>query len=96
MYSEKYILKKKRKRRLENILSIFILLSLFLGGLTGFYSSKIMRFLDDISVNTNDSDPDSLAYTKRLDELEPFSALILGLMWKKKTIVEVIQSSLLQ
>lgn len=79
MHSEKHILKKKRKRRLENILSIFILLSLLLGGLTGYYSSKIMRFLDDISVDTSDSDPDSLEYTKRLDELEPFSALILGL-----------------
>ena len=80
MRFDKHIIKKqKRKKRVETVLSIFILLAIFLGGVTGYYSSKVMRFLDDISVGTEDSETDSLKYKKRLDELEPFSALILGL-----------------
>ena len=80
MRFEKHIVKKqKRKRRFETVLSIFILLAIFLGGVTGYYSSKVMGFLDGISVETEESEEDMLKYKKQLDELEPFSAVILGL-----------------
>ena len=63
MRFEKHIVKKqKRKRTFEMVLSLFILLSIFLGGITGYYSSKVMGFLDGISVETEDSEEDMLKY----------------------------------
>lgn len=80
MRSEKNIHKKiKRKRILETIFSIVILLAIFAGGATGYYGSKLVSFLDGISSDTADpTDPDTLQVTKRIEDLEPFSALILG------------------
>src|SRR5699024_9680363 len=78
MRSEKHITKKKkRKRMFETFLSIFILLSILLGAVTGYYSSKIMNFLDGISVSDDDNNAETIENTKQLEDLEPFSALIL-------------------
>lgn len=81
MRSEKYIVKKKRKRKklYETILSLVLLLAIFLGAVTGYYSSKIMSFLDGISADNNDNDIETLENSKQLEDLEPFSALILGI-----------------
>lgn len=80
MRSEKHITKKKkRKRMFETFLSIFILLSILLGAVTGYYSSKIMNFLDGISVSDDDNNAETIENTKQLEDLEPFSALILGI-----------------
>lgn len=80
MRSEKKIHKQiKRKRILETILSIVLLFAILLGGATGYYGSKITSFLDGISSDTADpADPDVLKITQRIEDLEPFSALILG------------------
>lgn len=79
MRSEKHTVKKKKRKRLfETILSVFILLSIFLGGLTGYYGSKVTNFLNSISVENNDNDHETIENTRQLEDLEPFSALILG------------------
>lgn len=80
MRSEKHINKKaKRKRLWQTILSIVILLAIFLGGATGYYGSKVVSFLDGISTDDPASeDPESIKLTQQLEDLEPFSALILG------------------
>lgn len=80
MRSEKHVTKKKkRKRMFETILSICILLSILLGAVTGYYSSKIMSFLDGISVGDDDDNVETIENSKQLEDLEPFSALILGI-----------------
>lgn len=79
MRSEKHTVKKKKRKRLfETILSVFILLAIFLGGLTGYYGSKVTNFLNSISVENNDNDHETIENTRQLEDLEPFSALILG------------------
>lgn len=80
MRSEKHVVKKKRKRKktYETILSLVLLLAIFLGAVTGYYSSKIMSFIDGISADSNDNNKETIENTKQLEDLEPFSALILG------------------
>lgn len=80
MRSDKYIHKKlKRKRIFETILSILILLAIVLGGLTGYYGSKVVSFLDSISSDTEMVDEEEMIQmTQQLEDLEPFSAIILG------------------
>lgn len=73
-------IRKKRKKLFENILSIFILLAIVLGGMTGYYGSKVMSFLDGISETAvqEDNFDDSLEQFIYLEDAEPFAALILG------------------
>lgn len=80
MRSKKYTNKKaKRKRIWQTILSIVILLAIFLGGTMGYYGSKVGSFLDGISTDeAGAEDPENIELTRRLEDLEPFSALILG------------------
>ncbi len=81
MRSEKHIDKKhKRKRMLETLLSVVILLAIVSGALTGYYGSKITSFLDGISADSTETEsPESIEITRQIEDLEPFSALILGL-----------------
>lgn len=82
MRSEKHTKRKyNRKRVFETILSLLILLAIFSGALTGYYGSKIVSFLDGISSETSNepSDPDTIEVTRKIEDLEPFSGLILGL-----------------
>jgi LCP family protein required for cell wall assembly len=80
MRSKKHVRKKLNKKRVfETLLSIGILLAIFFGGVTGYYGSKIGSFLDGISADSDGSDdPQSIEITQQLEDLEPFSALILG------------------
>lgn len=80
MRADKYKEKKnKRKKILETFISITILLAIFAGGAFGYYSSQVLQFMDDISVETPEEDPDKvIERTKRLEDLEPFSVLVLG------------------
>lgn len=79
MRSEKHSIQKyKKKRFFETLLSIAILLAIFLGGVVGYYGSKVVTFLDDISESTPEDDPDILRNTQQLENLEPFSVLVLG------------------
>lgn len=79
MRSEKKTLKQlKRKRILETILSLAILSAIFLGGLAGYYGSKIGSFLDGISTDAEMDDSNSIQVTQQIGDAEPFSALILG------------------
>lgn len=72
-------LKSRRKRIVENIVAFFILGAIFIGGVTGYYGSKIFSFMDTITVEeTVASKDDSLETLKNLEEAEPFAALILG------------------
>lgn len=79
MRSEKHVAKKNRKRKklFEIILSLVLLLAIFLGAVTGYYSSKIMSFIDGISAD-DDNNTETIENSKQLEDLEPFSALILG------------------
>lgn len=83
MRSEKYTNQKyKRKRILETILSLVILFAILSGTLTGYYGSKIMSFLDGISSDATETEmetPESIEIARKIEDLEPFSALILGL-----------------
>ena len=79
MRSTKKYKKRKSKKYLETILSVFILLSMLIGGLTGYYGSKVMSFLDNISTDDNTEENfDSIEMTKQIENKEPFAALILG------------------
>src|SRR5690625_181671 len=79
MRSEKHMMKKKKRKRIfETILSILILLSIVAGLATGYYSSKIKSFLDNISVEEDGDNQETVENTQQLKDLEPFSALILG------------------
>lgn len=79
MRSYKYE-KKKRTRKivLETLLSFTLLLAVFLGTVSGYYGSKVLTFLDNISENTVEDEPENLENSQQLKSLEPFSALILG------------------
>ena len=83
MRYEKYTNKKyQRKRRLETLLSLVILLAVFTGALSGYYGSKVVSFLDGISADSAETEvetPESIEMTRKIEDLEPFSALILGL-----------------
>lgn len=57
MRSEKYTNKKyQRKRRLETLLSLVILLAVFTGALSGYYGSKVVSFLDGISADSAETE----------------------------------------
>lgn len=73
-------IRKRRKRIFENTLGILILLAILLGGVTGYYGSKVVSFLDGIS-ETNKNEDDELVSEELLKQLvdsKPFAALILG------------------
>lgn len=80
MRSEKHIVKKKINKRqiLEIILSVFILISIVIGGVTGYYGSKVVSFLDGISSDDTVETPEAIEITKQVREAKPFAALILG------------------
>lgn len=79
MRSYKYE-KKKRSRKIffETLLSFALLLAVFLGTVSGYYGSKVLTFLDNISENVVEDEPETLENTQQLKALEPFSVLILG------------------
>ena len=80
MRSEKYIVKKKlnKKRTIETILSIVIFLAIIGGGVTGYYGSKVVSFLDGISSNEEIETPEAIEITQQVRDAKPFAALILG------------------
>ncbi len=80
MRSEKHVLKKKvnKKRLIESLLGIFAILAIILGGVTGYYGSKVVSFLDGISTDEAVETPEAIEITKQVREAKPFSALILG------------------
>lgn len=80
MRSDKHTHKKiKRKKIFETILSILILLAIVLGGFAGYYGSKVVSFLDGISSDSETvNDAETIQMTQQLEDLEPFSAVILG------------------
>lgn len=80
MRSEKHVLKKKvnKKRLIESLLGIFAILAIILGGVTGYYGSKVVSFLDGISMDEAVETPEAIEITKQVREAKPFSALILG------------------
>ena len=80
MRSEKHVVKKKINKRqiLEIILSVFILISIVIGGVTGYYGSKVVSFLDGISSDDTVETPEAIEITKQVREAKPFAALILG------------------
>ena len=80
MRSEKYILKKKKNKRrlIEAILSIFVLVAIIVGGVTGYYGSKVVSFLDGISSDEEVETPEAIEITQLVRDAEPFAALILG------------------
>lgn len=80
MRPNKYEQKKKnRKKRFQTFLSFAILLGIFIGGVTGYYGSKVGSFLDGISADDDGTeDFESVEITQQLEDLEPFSALVLG------------------
>lgn len=73
-------IRKRRKRIFENTLGILILLAILLGGVTGYYGSKVVSFLDGISESDEEieEDPVSKELSKQLADSRPFAALILG------------------
>lgn len=80
MRSYKYE-KKKRTRKIffETFLSLTLLLAVFLGAVSGYYGSKVLTFLDNISEETvKEDEPEILENTQQLKSLEPFSVMILG------------------
>ncbi len=81
MRSKKHVRKKKvnKRRVFETILSVFILTSILIGGVTGYYGSKVVSFLGGISDDDNTVEtPEAIEITKQVREAKPFSALILG------------------
>ncbi len=79
MRSRKEIHQKKSRSKLyKNLLSIVVLLATFLGIATGYYSSKVLNFLDNISESNPKKDPEVIQNTEQLKNLEPFSVIILG------------------
>lgn len=64
---------------MQNVVASFILVAILLGGVTGYYGSKLFSFLDAISVEeTTASEDDTLETLQNLEDAEPFAALILG------------------
>lgn len=79
MRSYKYEKKQRSKKIfLETLLSFTLLFAVFLGTISGYYGSKVLTFLDDISEATPEDEPETLENTEQLKSLEPFSVLILG------------------
>ena len=80
MRSDRHNVKKQGqvKRRLETFLSIVILLSMIVGGITGYYGSKVLSFLEDISADEEVETTESIQITQQVKDKEPFTALILG------------------
>ena len=80
MRSEKHVVKKNKnkKRVTETILGVFILVAIVFGGVTGYYGSKIVSFLDGISANDTIETPETIEITQQVREAKPFAALILG------------------
>ena len=80
MRSEKHIVKKKlnKKRLAEIILSILILIAIIIGGVTGYYGSKVVSFLDGISMDETTVTPEAVEITQQVRDAKPFAALILG------------------
>ena len=81
MRSEKHVIKKKanKKHVVEILLSLFTLIALVIGGVTGYYGSKVVSFLDGISTGGDVATPESIKITQQVREAKPFAALILGL-----------------
>ena len=69
MRSEKHVLKKKvnKKRLIESLLGIFAILAIILGGVTGYYGSKVVSFLDGISTDEAGETPEAIEITKQED-----------------------------
>lgn len=80
MRSKKYVGKKKKSKKhiVETLLSVVILISIIIGGVTGYYGSKVVSFLDGISADDTTETPESIQITKQVREAKPFAALILG------------------
>lgn len=79
MRSYKYQKKQRSKKIfLETLLSLTLLFAVFLGAVSGYYGSKVLTFLDNISENTIENEPETLENTQQLKSLDPFSVLILG------------------
>ena len=80
MRSDRHNVKKQGqvKRRLETFLSIVILLSMIVGGITGYYGSKVLSFLEDISADEEVETTESIQIAQQVKDKEPFTALILG------------------
>lgn len=72
---------KKKVNKTNVFLGLFFTLIVCLGLVFGYYGSQVMQFLDVISVTDEEDDDsvDSLEFARKLDDLEPFSILILGL-----------------
>lgn len=76
-------IKRRWKRIGENIIALLIIAAIFLGAFIGYQGSQIFTFLDEISVgetnqNEVEANNDSLETLVRLEDAEPFAALILG------------------
>lgn len=80
MRSKKHVVKKSinKKRVTETILGVFILVALVLGGVTGYYGSKVVSFLDGITADDTIDTPDTIQITQQVRDAKPFAALILG------------------
>lgn len=83
MYSERRRDRKnkenKRKKTQQNILAVFILLAIVLGGFVGYYGSKLSSFLDTIGESNEIVEPETtLESLENLEDNKPFAVLLLG------------------
>ena len=74
-------LKRKKKRKIicETILSVVILITILLGSVTGYYGSKVLSFLDEISEEGPQNKSEIIQNTEQIKNSDPFSVLILGI-----------------
>lgn len=80
MRSQKHVKRQKRNKWIKRILFTILVLVFFVTGtVVGYYGSEIMRVLSDVSENTPEELQDTSEQDARLEELHPFSVLLLGL-----------------
>lgn len=80
MRSQKHTHRKKRNKWIRRIIySVVLIVFFILGTGVGYYGSEISRFLGDVSRNTPEELQDTSEQDARLEELHPFSVLLMGL-----------------
>ncbi|GEL67686.1 LCP family protein [Marinilactibacillus psychrotolerans] len=80
MRSQKHVKRQRRNKWIKRTLfSIMILVFFIFGTGVGYYGSEIMRVLSDVSENTPEELQDTSEQDALLEELNPFSVLLLGL-----------------
>lgn len=80
MRSQKHVKKQKRNKWIKRSLITILILAFFVIGTgVGYYGSEIIHVLNDVSQNTPEDLQDTSEQDAMLEDLNPFSVLLLGL-----------------